>query len=73
MQEVSLYGNGNFGVLLPERSGGNRIGGESSAVVFSRDLVKRHFDADWLNRLKVADFTYGTPSQRSPPAWRDAT
>ncbi|SAL06382.1 transposase [Caballeronia calidae] len=33
------------------------------------DLVQRHFSADEPNRLWVADATYGTPSQRSPPAW----
>ena len=31
------------------------------------DLVQRQFQADRPNQLWVADFTYGTPSQRSPP------
>ena len=33
------------------------------------DLVNRQFHADRPNRLWVADFSYGTPSQRGPPAW----
>ena len=33
------------------------------------DRVNRHFHADRPNQLWVSDFTYGTPSQRSPPAW----
>jgi transposase InsO family protein len=33
------------------------------------DLVKRQFQASRPNQLWVADFTYGTPSQRSPPVW----
>lgn len=40
-----------------------------SAAACPRDLVKRHFVADRPNGQWVADFTYGTPSQRSPPAW----
>ena len=32
------------------------------------DRVNRHFHADRPNQLWVSDFTYGTPSQRSPPA-----
>ena len=40
-----------------------------SAAACPQDLVRRHFEADRPNRLWVADFTYGTPSQRSPPAW----
>ncbi|MFP3647790.1 IS3 family transposase [Paraburkholderia sp. SIMBA_054] len=31
------------------------------------DLVRRHFSAEAANVLWVADATYGTPSQRSPP------
>lgn len=31
------------------------------------DHVKRQFKADRPNALWVSDFTYGTPSQRSPP------
>jgi hypothetical protein len=31
------------------------------------DLVERQFIADGPDRLWVADITYGTPSQRSPP------
>jgi len=38
-----------------------------STAACPRDLVKRDFEADRPNRLWVADFTYGTPSQRSPP------
>ncbi len=33
------------------------------------DLVNRQFRAERPNQLWVSDFTYGTPSQRSPPAW----
>jgi transposase InsO family protein len=33
------------------------------------DRVNRQFRADRPNQLWVSDFTYGTPSQRSPPAW----
>src|SRR3546814_4810630 len=33
------------------------------------DHVNRQFEADGPNQLWVSDFTYGTPSQRSPPAW----
>lgn len=33
------------------------------------DHVNRQFKADRPNQLWVSDFTYGTPSQRSPPAW----
>ncbi|SAL07710.1 integrase catalytic region [Caballeronia arationis] len=33
------------------------------------DRVNRQFKADRPNQLWVSDFTYGTPSQRSPPAW----
>ena len=33
------------------------------------DLVRRHFNAEGPNILWVADATYSTPSQRSPPAW----
>ena len=40
-----------------------------SAAACPQDLVQRHFEADRPNQLWVADFTYGTPSQRSPPAW----
>ncbi len=32
------------------------------------DHVNRQFKADRPNQLWVSDFTYGTPSQRSPPA-----
>lgn len=39
------------------------------AATCPRDLVQRQFVVDRPNRLWVADFTYGTPSQRSPPAW----
>jgi putative transposase len=31
------------------------------------DRVNRQFTADRPNQLWVSDFTYGTPSQRSPP------
>jgi putative transposase len=31
------------------------------------DRVNRQFKADRPNQLWVSDFTYGTPSQRSPP------
>ena len=31
------------------------------------DLVRRHFSANEPNILWVADATYSTPSQRSPP------
>jgi putative transposase len=31
------------------------------------DRVNRQFRADRPNQLWVSDFTYGTPSQRSPP------
>jgi transposase InsO family protein len=34
-----------------------------------KDLVKRQFTAERPNALWVSDFTYGTPSQRSPPGW----
>ncbi len=40
-----------------------------SAAACPQDLVRRHFEADRPNQLWVADFTYGTPSQRSPPVW----
>jgi transposase InsO family protein len=33
------------------------------------DLVKRQFTAAGPNQLWVADMTYGTPNQRSPPSW----
>ncbi len=33
------------------------------------DRVNRQLRADRPNRLWLSDFTYGTPSQRSPPAW----
>ena len=33
------------------------------------DRVNRQFQASRPNQLWVADFTYGTPSQRSPPRW----
>ena len=33
------------------------------------DHVNRHFKADRPNQLWVSDFTYGTPSQQSPPGW----
>lgn len=33
------------------------------------DRVNRQFKADRPNQLWVSDFTYGTPSQRSPPVW----
>jgi putative transposase len=33
------------------------------------DRVNRQFKAARPNQLWVSDFTYGTPSQRSPPAW----
>ena len=33
------------------------------------DLVNRQFVADAANQLWVADMTYGTPRQRSPPGW----
>jgi len=33
------------------------------------DRVNRHFKAERPNQLWVSDFTYGTPSQRSPPVW----
>jgi transposase InsO family protein len=33
------------------------------------DRVNRQFKAKRPNQLWVSDFTYGTPSQRSPPAW----
>ncbi len=33
------------------------------------DLVNRQFSAQRPNQLWVSDFTYGTPSQRSPPVW----
>ena len=32
------------------------------------DRVNRQFQASRPNQLWVADFTYGTPRQRSPPA-----
>jgi transposase InsO family protein len=31
------------------------------------DRVNRQFNASRPNQLWVSDFTYGTPSQRSPP------
>ena len=33
------------------------------------DLVNRQFVAEAPNRLWVADITYSTPNQRSPPGW----
>lgn len=33
------------------------------------DRVHRQFTAARPNALWVADFTYGTPSQRNPPTW----
>jgi transposase InsO family protein len=33
------------------------------------DRVNRQFKAARPNQLWVSDFTYGTPSQRSPPVW----
>ena len=33
------------------------------------DLVQRCFAAERPDELWVADITYGTPSQRSPPVW----
>jgi len=33
------------------------------------DRVNRQFQASRPNQLWVADFTYGMPSQRSPPEW----
>ena len=33
------------------------------------DRVNRQFQASRPNQLWVADFTYGMPSQRSPPGW----
>ncbi|CAB3798045.1 IS3 family transposase ISAfe7 [Pararobbsia alpina] len=33
------------------------------------DRVNRQFQAARPNQLWVSDFTYGTPSQRSPPVW----
>jgi putative transposase len=33
------------------------------------DRVQRQFKAERPNALWVSDFTYGTPSQRSPPVW----
>ena len=33
------------------------------------DHVKRQFQASRPNELWVADFTYGTPRQQSPPTW----
>lgn len=33
------------------------------------DLVNRQFNAQRPNQLWVSDFTYGTPSQRSPSVW----
>jgi transposase InsO family protein len=33
------------------------------------DRVNRQFRADRSNQLWVLDFTYGTPSERSPPVW----
>jgi transposase InsO family protein len=33
------------------------------------DRVNRQFRATRPNQLWVADFTYGTPRQRSPPGW----
>jgi len=33
------------------------------------DRVNRQFQAQRPNQLWVSDFTYGTPSQRSPPVW----
>ena len=40
-----------------------------SAAACPRDLVKRHFEVERPNRLLVADFTYGSTCQSSPPAW----
>ena len=34
-----------------------------------RDRVHRIFRAERPDQLWVSDFTYGTPSQRSPPIW----
>lgn len=39
------------------------------SVPCPQDLVNRQFQVDRPNRLWVADFTYGTPRQRSPPVW----
>jgi putative transposase len=33
------------------------------------DLVQRRFSAELPDQLWVADITYSTPSQRSPPVW----
>ncbi len=50
---------------------GKRVRTTIADVVAARplDRVNRQFRADRPNQLWVSDFTYGTPSQRSPPAW----
>jgi putative transposase len=40
-----------------------------AAAAHPLDRVNRQFRADRPNQLWVSDFTYGTPSQRSPPVW----
>jgi putative transposase len=41
---------------------------EGEALV-APDLLERQFESGAINRVWAGDITYGTPSQRSPPAW----
>ena len=41
---------------------------EGEALV-APNLLERKFEPGAINRVWAGDITYGTPSQRSPPAW----
>ena len=43
--------------------------GARVAHTMANNILDRNFTANAPNQKWVADFTYGTPSQRSPPAW----
>jgi putative transposase len=48
-----------------------RLPGQRVSAVHSvaPNLLERQFQASGPNQKWAADFTYGTPSQRSPPVW----